>query len=42
VAGSAAYKAILEGMSSGGLALASLPGYRVGEFSKGTCRVLLF
>jgi uncharacterized integral membrane protein (TIGR00697 family) len=32
-AGSAAYKAILGGMSSGGLALASLLGYWVGEFS---------
>lgn len=32
-AGSAAYDAILGGMSSGGLALASLLGYWVGEFS---------
>jgi len=32
-AGSAAYRAILGGMSSGGIALASLAGYLVGEFS---------
>jgi uncharacterized integral membrane protein (TIGR00697 family) len=32
-AGQAAYAAILGGMSSGGLALASLAGYLVGEFS---------
>lgn len=32
-AGDAAYTAILGGMSSGGLALASLAGYLVGEFS---------
>ncbi|MDR2028839.1 MAG: queuosine precursor transporter [Treponema sp.] len=32
-AGSAAYDAILGGMSSGGIALASLAGYWVGEFS---------
>jgi uncharacterized integral membrane protein (TIGR00697 family) len=32
-AGSAAYNAILGGMSSGGIALASLLGYWVGEFS---------
>jgi uncharacterized integral membrane protein (TIGR00697 family) len=32
-AGSAAYNAILGGMSSGGLALASLLGYWIGEFS---------
>ncbi|MDR1389423.1 MAG: queuosine precursor transporter [Treponema sp.] len=32
-AGSAAYDAILGGMSSGGLALASLAGYWIGEFS---------
>jgi uncharacterized integral membrane protein (TIGR00697 family) len=32
-AGSAAYDAILGGMSSGGIALASLLGYLVGEFS---------
>jgi uncharacterized integral membrane protein (TIGR00697 family) len=32
-AGSAAYDAILGGMSSGGIALASLLGYWVGEFS---------
>jgi uncharacterized integral membrane protein (TIGR00697 family) len=32
-AGQAAYTAILGGMSSGGLALASLAGYLVGEFS---------
>ncbi|MDR2701308.1 MAG: VUT family protein, partial [Spirochaetaceae bacterium] len=32
-AGSAAYEAILGGMSSGGIVLASLAGYLVGEFS---------
>ena len=32
-AGSAAYNAILGGMSSGGIALASLSGYWIGEFS---------
>jgi len=32
-AGSAAYQAILGGMSSGGIVLASLAGYLVGEFS---------
>ncbi|GHV29162.1 transporter [Spirochaetia bacterium] len=32
-AGSAAYDAILGGMSTGGIALASLAGYLVGEFS---------
>jgi uncharacterized integral membrane protein (TIGR00697 family) len=32
-AGSAAYNAILGGMSSGGIVLASLAGYLVGEFS---------
>jgi uncharacterized integral membrane protein (TIGR00697 family) len=32
-AGSAAYDAILGGMSTGGIALASLSGYLVGEFS---------
>ena len=32
-AGSAAYNAILGGMSSGGIALASLSGYFIGEFS---------
>lgn len=35
-AGSAAYDAILGGMSSGGIALASLAGYWAGEFSNST------
>jgi uncharacterized integral membrane protein (TIGR00697 family) len=40
-AGSAAFDAILSGMSSGGIALASLLGYLAGEFSNSVIMVLL-